>query len=563
MKFIKATLAIVSKNLRLLARSKTSALIILLGPLVLIVLAGLAFDHAEPFAITLGVVAQEYTEDAQLFLDTLASNNLDLVTFEAQDSCTRGVLSGEVDACVEFPQHFAFSEKDNNQISFHVDYSKVNLVYAIVNTFSEQVDAQASKLRQELADDVIGAIAVSKDEVSKGKPLVVGLATNAETVLEKSRQVSSRFSDLDFSAPTINTSIDEDLRTDVQNLTNNTLEAIIDALTTLRAVRDSTTDNSTRASLSSLIHTLENSYDDLLATSNETIMETEQALNHTQTLVNTLHDNAQRLQHAGSLKATLAADLSTVTEQVDGSLLLALKLQESLNTLSGRLDAVGTTNAQTLTNPVQTVINPVGSEQSYLSYIFPLLLILVVVFSGLLITPTIIHLERLSPAHLRNTLVDRTQANFLATFITSVLIISIELAVVLGVSMFFFGNFFGVLPPTLLVLGLVTIVFVFLGMIIGHVFATETTAILAGVATTAVLLFSSNIVIPLASAPSILRQLLWFNPLNLAEVMLRTTFVYGHSFSIVAQEFLVLLAGAVLLGFLAHTSYRYIQSIRL
>ena len=66
MKSGKVFLAILSKNIRLLLRSKSSAVIILLGPLIVVTLVGVAFSNSQnQFALSVGVYSEKYSELAE------------------------------------------------------------------------------------------------------------------------------------------------------------------------------------------------------------------------------------------------------------------------------------------------------------------------------------------------------------------------------------------------------------------------------------------------------------------------------------------------------------------
>ena len=63
-----ALLKIIKKNLKLLIRSKGSALIIILGPLLVIFLVGIAFDNLNTFSLNIGTYSErseEHTSELQ------------------------------------------------------------------------------------------------------------------------------------------------------------------------------------------------------------------------------------------------------------------------------------------------------------------------------------------------------------------------------------------------------------------------------------------------------------------------------------------------------------------
>ena len=64
-------LELVKKNLKNLIRSKASSLIVILGPLVVIFLAGLAFDNSNVYAVKVGAFTPNSNELTSKHLDNL------------------------------------------------------------------------------------------------------------------------------------------------------------------------------------------------------------------------------------------------------------------------------------------------------------------------------------------------------------------------------------------------------------------------------------------------------------------------------------------------------------
>ena len=62
---------IIKKNFRLLIRSKSSALIVLLGPLLLILLISMAFNTSSLYDIKIGTYSGEYSELSNSIIEKL------------------------------------------------------------------------------------------------------------------------------------------------------------------------------------------------------------------------------------------------------------------------------------------------------------------------------------------------------------------------------------------------------------------------------------------------------------------------------------------------------------
>ncbi len=88
--------AIIQKNLRNLLRSKSSAMVVFVGPILLVVLLGLSFSTSSKFAIDIGIYAQEPTNLTEQIINILADNQYRVISYgnlgeciseEQQDRC--------------------------------------------------------------------------------------------------------------------------------------------------------------------------------------------------------------------------------------------------------------------------------------------------------------------------------------------------------------------------------------------------------------------------------------------------------------------------------------------
>ncbi len=84
-------IALVKKNVTLLVRHRSSAVIVILGPLLLIILMSVAFSTASVYSLVVGVSAPTYTPLTTSLVDALKQRQMSVVETESQDQCTEGV----------------------------------------------------------------------------------------------------------------------------------------------------------------------------------------------------------------------------------------------------------------------------------------------------------------------------------------------------------------------------------------------------------------------------------------------------------------------------------------
>ena len=123
---------IIKKNMIRLVRSKLSALIILLGPLVMILLIGMAFDNSNLYGVRIGIYAEEYDEITDSIIETIEKRDFEVIKEPDEINCVEDVITEEVHLCIVL----AANESLQKKLKFYVDYSRLNLVSTLLNSIS-------------------------------------------------------------------------------------------------------------------------------------------------------------------------------------------------------------------------------------------------------------------------------------------------------------------------------------------------------------------------------------------------------------------------------------------
>ena len=125
---------IIAKDLKLLIRSRTSALIIILAPLLVILLLGIAFDNANTFGLSIGTYAPAQNSNVDSITSKLAARGFTMTQHASQEECIDTVKKGASNTCILFPDNFNFDTNEQKQITFYVDYTKINLVWMLMRS---------------------------------------------------------------------------------------------------------------------------------------------------------------------------------------------------------------------------------------------------------------------------------------------------------------------------------------------------------------------------------------------------------------------------------------------
>lgn len=526
---IRRLYAIMQKNIKLLLRAKAGMVVLLLGPLLLIIIAGIAFNHSEPYAVSVGAFSSEYSDLTNKMLSSLEGKNFIVERYDSAEACTQSIKNGKEDACIVFPPKFNYDTQ--NAVEFSVDYNQINLVNHILNVFDGQIEQESDEVRRQLTTSLVEAVTVTRKEVEQNKPLIVGLATGVEAIKAEASSAHAALSSL--AVPSTLPSLVDGSNQSITQLFIDLVNATNISLDTAKADIDLLAAN-----------TNETSTEDGLEMVSEDIAAVQAVLAEQGDLITGRLDNftsasgqiatelqgmIDQLSVVQSRRDSVTAQLGNVEKRVQDNLLIALKLQESLNRLSSSLDGLSVASIDQIARPFRTVVNPIAPKPTYLAYLFPALLVLISMFSVLLIGPTLVHLERSSPANTRTRLARSGSTFFtglllsiLAVATVQILIVSIIGDLFMHLSILSLGQSLGVAVMTALF-------FAGIGLSLGFTFKTESGSIAASVALAAVLLFTSNLLLPMESMPALMRSLLAYNPLTFSESIIRNILLYDSS----------------------------------
>ena len=83
--YIFAILAIIKKNFKLLIRSRSSALVVILGPLLIVLLMGVAFNSSGLYNINVGVYSKAYSALSDDLITKLKDDRFSVFKYESED----------------------------------------------------------------------------------------------------------------------------------------------------------------------------------------------------------------------------------------------------------------------------------------------------------------------------------------------------------------------------------------------------------------------------------------------------------------------------------------------
>lgn len=528
------------KNLKLLIRAKSSALIVVFAPLLVILLLGLSYNTTTT-GLKIGVYAPAFSDEVNAFVATLQEEDFTIITYEGDIStCVEDIKSGEIHTCISVPASFQVEGNSQKEITFYIDPSRINLVWMIQEVVGKRFDLKSQQVSQQLTQTILTTLSETNSGLSSRANEVTAIKekTGAASSSATTAQQSLAGVDVSATATAVDTSFVNNISSSLTTADNRLTDA-------LAALQNSNISSSERAAIKEAVEAAKADVQIAYASVNGTaatsiggvITLLQQELNATQT----------KLAAAATAISSSSSSLSSATTALQESVTTLESLSSALAQMKTQLDNQKVTDASIISAPLITKIEKVSPESTYLNYSFPSLLVLVLMFSSLLLGTTLVMMEKTSPAFLRNFFLPLRKSTFvISTYLTNLCMIIIQLIIILGISVFFLKDLLPLLPATTLILFVAASVFTFLGMAIGYIFTSEETGVLASISLGSLLLFVSGVILPLESVSPLLRDIVRFNPFVLAEKLLRDTLIFSTPFTELWVPLLFLVGYAVI-----------------
>ena len=510
---------ILSKNLRLLIRSKLSALIFFFGPLLIVLLVALAFNTSNLYDLNVAAYSESYSNLSESIIQDLTESQYNVLKFNSEEECIDTVKSGSFQVCLKYPSALVVDNSANNVIQIFVDNSRLNIAYLISSQVSTRVSVEASELSEDLVTQILTVLDTTNTEVIQSQSLLDSLISENSGLQSSSSSISSDLSGLDLSYSTYDSS---------------SMDSALSSLLSTYNLSSSAT-----STIESQINTLESYYSS--ATS-------------------TLDSASSSVSSSSTSVSSIKTDLSNQASDLE-------ELEGNLNTVSEGISSLTITNVENIVSPISTDIEPISSNNSFLFYIIPTLLVILIMFVSLLMSSSNIIAEKTSRAYFRNFI---TPTNFLffmiGEFMLNMLVLILQTVFIMGILFYFFGELgYSLFLLAALILIVTGAFFILLGMLIGYLFNTKQSVTLATVSAALVMLFFSNTILPLETLSSFTRSIVIYNPFILAESLLKKIFLFNSTFSDLAVQFYILVAFCIITLILAiiakYYSKSYINSV--
>ncbi|MFO7711077.1 MAG: ABC transporter permease [Candidatus Woesearchaeota archaeon] len=541
--------AIIKRNLKLIIRSKSSALILLILPIIIMVAVGLAFNTSEEGQIKVG-----YIEGGNLtgdFVNLLDNDNYTLNFYDDEEDCRDAIGQGNIHICIIFPEEFEIENNKKNEIRYLVDNSQVNFFRSVVQSITADFNEKAKEYSSGLTSEVLSKLnsttgelkakASVVNELTEGnKELAEGL-TELRTVLDFSTDVGT---DIDVDSLRIN-SVLSDMEQPFEDLVADTEKMISDIDSIASGLRnDSKINESEYSEIQSILSNTEGSvlgleedfyeeYNSSRDSFNERIDQVKGNLSAVKSLLNSIDQKrGHALDRVDQIETLNAKNLERV-----------MQIQDTFLMISANIESTDVTDLETIISPIDQKVEPVIAEDTQLNFYFPYLIILIFTFIGVLLASSLMLMEKFSQAYFRNFVTPTRDSTFLfGTFLTTLTIIFFEASFIIGVYAYFFKkDVLTNLSVTLLILLISASIFILIGMLIGIFSQAGETSMLSAISLISIMIFLSDLIFPLERMPFHIANLIsLYNPFYVSSDLLRKALIHKVSFSGMQHQLLML-----------------------
>ena len=226
--------------------------------------------------------------------------------------------------------------QSDEEIELYVDQSRINLVYAIKGAITAEVAEKSKEVSEDLTGIIVNQLALTNEELKQKRELLMNVRQrNNEMRAELSNMEGSLISlKLNFSEAQIILSEIDNKTSDLKAELNTSLkdfENLEDLVTALKAEMKA--------------------YDDLSSKRDEILTKFPE----------------------------LSSSISTSNEELQD-------VKDSTDTIVNRIEAIEVTDIDSIVSPIKAVTKPISKEKTHINYLFPTLIMMVVMFVFLLLS---------------------------------------------------------------------------------------------------------------------------------------------------------------------------------
>lgn len=531
---------LILKNFKLIMRNKTSVLTLVLAPVIIIFLLGLAFNTTNVYNIRVTVYSSQYTPLSEELLGKLAEKEFSVIKTGSTRECVEMIKAGESNICLELPPDLSVEKEKTNNIIFHVDPSQINLVWLVLDIISSEISSKTEEISLDLTNIIINRLKGTKEALSEKSALMQQLVDANADMIKLNSAIDKELGtlDLSFNENNFNVSVLKEMHDEsVDDLigVNTYIQGRVDDAK--KYISDGIDEAGNETSIAAKFNKIDTELGNIQTKAYKIVLLNNSYFSPISSLITSitlgLEDNKYRFAEADRSRDIVLNKAGESADILSAEQKGLQDMQNTIDNIVSGIEGVKISEAGQIVNPITTTIKPVVEERTHLNYIFAGIVMLIIMFVSILLASNIVVMEKKSKSFLINYLAPTKDVTFvLSIYITAILLMIMQLIIIIGISAYFFKSLvISQLGTISLILLISTSLFVLLGMLIAYVFKAEQTITLVTISFGSLLLFLSDIILPIESMPLFFQKLVQFNPFLVSEQLLKKVILFGVGFS--------------------------------
>ena len=530
-------LDIIIKNFKLIYRSKSSAFVIILGPLIILALIAFAFSNSQEYKISIGVNTPDNNTLSNEFIQSLEDNNYIVKKYDNLDSCIQEVKTQLLNLCIKLPQDFVIENNKSNQIEFFVDQSRMNLVESITSSVSTKLSLKSEEISYSLTQNLIDTIQNTNEKVNENQIILQNLnnensKAEAENLKISSKTKSSSIGSASTQLSTLNTDINQ-LSSTKEFLDTEIHKLLLDLNKLLLDLERTNSSYTLRTKVKEDYNTLNSSFSGKIEEFEENIQNLESSLINVKKSVDAANQDITNIKNSNEI---LKINLVKIKNDT-------VEIERRLDNIKSKIEQIKVTSAENIINPTNIKINPLVTSSNRSFYLFPYFITLIIFFIGIMLSSILVVMEKNSLAFFRTFTTPTGEIyHVFARYLTNFIILSAQLSIIFSAAYFYLKiSLIQTYSQLILTLMIIITFSILLGQLIGYIFKTQESVTIASISVASLFLFLSNLILPIESLPNLIQKIFYFSPYNLGTEMLKKIILFQAGVFDLKKELLFLM----------------------
>ncbi|NIA03951.1 MAG: ABC transporter permease, partial [Nitrospiraceae bacterium] len=528
---------IIKKNLKFIFRSKIIITLTLMIPLLTSLIVGITYDKFQNVPnISVGYYSYSYSPTSYQLINSIKNKGISTIKFDSPNLCKEAIKKSLISGCIIMSPNIDY-ETNTNNITLIVDYTKIGLAWQIQNIILSAIGQTNRNITTDVTAQLLKQFASTNQILQSQQPLLDKIATTAKIIQSDTisgtsilKNINTYFSPSTFSLSSLNETAQKQKSTtsSLKRDTANKISAVISYLNNINnEINSINLSASKKASLVSSLNSIKSNVNQIQASINTSSENAETYYSDLKNQLNIINANlnqlSSRFSEIENRKNSVSSTLDSIKDSIGKISLNQQKIKDSINELLNEISLINLNSATKIAQPIRTTIQPIAKNDNKINYIFPKMLIILLMFSALILSADFIIYDKKSTAYLRNLFSPTHSLTYIiAHFISEFIIILLEIISLIIISLILLPSFLDVSILSIFIFSLIySTLFILLGLMIGNLSNSEENTAIISATTGVILLLLSGLFIPLEYLPKNISAIISYNPVVVADNALR------------------------------------------